>query len=426
MTATEFLQLHIFAGMNERLNPRDIAIDDFEYALPDERIAKYPLKERDQSKLLLWQAGNIQEDIFKNIGQYLPSDTLLVFNNSKVVACRLFFQKESGGIIEVFALEPHEQYADITEAMRQTGHIHYKCLIGGASKWKHGTVLKKLSHTDDGTLTLEASIVERRSDCFVVALSWYPAHLCFADVLHISGQIPIPPYLHRDAEESDKERYQTVYAAHDGSVAAPTAGLHFTPALLQMLSEQGIRQAFTTLHVGAGTFMPVKSNTMEGHHMHVEFLEASIAFLEQLKNAATIIPVGTTAMRTLESLYWMGVKVLQNPGITYPQLEMKQWEVYDTFATKEIHKEKAINALIQWLQNAEKNRIIARTQIMIAPGYQFGICNGLITNFHQPKSTLLLLIAALTGSSWKEIYRYALENNFRFLSYGDSSLLLPG
>lgn len=411
--------------MNERLNPREIAIDDYAYELPDDKIAKYPLKERDQSKLLLWLKDEIQEDIFQNIGEYLPADSLLVFNNSKVVACRLFFQKESGGTIEVFALEPHEQYADITEAMHQTGHILYKCLIRGASKWKDGLVLKKVTKSDVTPLTIEASILERRPDCFVVSLSWHPAHLSFADVLHISGQIPIPPYLHRESEESDKERYQTVYAAHDGSVAAPTAGLHFTPNLLQKLDKLGIRQAFTTLHVGAGTFMPVKSSTMEGHNMHFEFLEASIEFLEQLKEAGTIIPVGTTAMRTLESLYWMGVKVLQNPNISHAQLEMKQWEVYDAIANLRFPKNEALHALINWLQNAGKGKIMARTQIMIAPGYKFGICKGLITNFHQPKSTLLLLVSALIGEDWQKVYNHALSNDFRFLSYGDGSLLLP-
>jgi S-adenosylmethionine:tRNA ribosyltransferase-isomerase len=419
--------MHIFAVMNERLNPRNIAIEDYHYDLPDERIARYPLAERDFSKLLVWKQGEIQEDAFRNVGSHLPEKTMLVFNNSKVVESRLFFQKDSGGIIEVFALEPHEQYADITQAMHQTGSILYKCLIGGASKWKHGMVLAKNAGLEDGSaIRLAATMLERRPDCFVILLEWSPAHLSFAELLHALGQIPIPPYLHREAEESDKERYQTVYASQDGSVAAPTAGLHFTPALLQQLSLKGIGQAYTTLHVGAGTFMPVKSQSMEGHDMHAEFMEASLPFLQQIKEAPLIIPVGTTAMRTLESLYWMGVKTILNPAISFPELEMKQWEVYDLLSQHTFSKEEALEALIQWLRNNGRNQLVIRTQILIAPGYTFGICKGLITNFHQPKSTLLLLIAALMGDAWKQVYAYALEKDFRFLSYGDSSLLLTG
>ena len=406
------------------LHPRDLKITDFTYELPDERVARYPLPERDASKLLVYRGGQIGESQYRRIADHLPPGSLLVFNNSRVVEARLLFQKPSGGMIEVFALEPHEQYADITTAMNQTGSILYKCLIGGASKWKHGMVLLK-EVTDEGQqVRIEARIAERRSDCFVIELSWAPAVLSFATVLHLAGQIPIPPYLHRDAEDSDRDRYQTVYAEADGSVAAPTAGLHFTPALLAELKARGFGEAFTTLHVGAGTFMPVKSHTMAGHEMHAEFLEASVALLEQLRQAATVIPVGTTAMRTLESLYWMGVKAWHRPDIDLAGLEMQQWEVYDEWMGRAVDKNLALEALAKWLQARGMHQLVIKTRIIIAPGYRFGICKGLITNFHQPQSTLLLLVAALIGEDWRKVYDYALGHDFRFLSYGDGSLLV--
>jgi S-adenosylmethionine:tRNA ribosyltransferase-isomerase len=341
-----------------------------------------------------------------------------------VVEARLLFQKPTGGIIEVFALEPHEQYSDITTAMNQTGEIFYKCLIGGASKWKHGMVLKKEVVEDGKLISLEARIAERRSDCFVLHLSWNPGHYSFAGVLHLAGQIPIPPYLHREAEASDSERYQTVYAEAEGSVAAPTAGLHFTKRLLKELQGRGFSLAYTTLHVGAGTFMPVKSATMEGHEMHAEFLEAGVDLLEKLRNAEMVIPVGTTAMRTLESLYWMGVKAFHHPEVSLAELEMQQWEVYDTWMEQAVDKGVAMQALIDWLHRAGLGQLVIKTRIIIAPGYRFGICQGLVTNFHQPQSTLLLLVSALIGEDWETVYDYALANDFRFLSYGDGSLLL--
>jgi S-adenosylmethionine:tRNA ribosyltransferase-isomerase len=347
-----------------------------------------------------------------------------VFNNSRVVEARLLFTKPSGGIIEIFALEPHEQYSDITTAMNQTGHILYKCLVGGASKWKHGMVLEKRMPYNGYELTLEAIISERRPDCFVIQLTWNADNLSFAGLLHEAGKIPIPPYLHREAEELDDQRYQTVYAKADGSVAAPTAGLHFTPALLDELRQKGFQTAFTTLHVGAGTFLPVKSSTMQHHEMHAEFLEVDSDLLDALLQSETIIPVGTTAMRTLESIYWMGVKIIQQPNISLTALEMDQWEVYDSLSKISVSKHDAIFAVKKWLQQAGMHQLIIKTRILIAPGYRFGICNGLITNFHQPKSTLLLLVAALVGDDWKKIYQYALEQDFRFLSYGDGSLLM--
>ena len=407
------------------MHPKDIAISDFTYNLPDDRIARYPLEQRDESKLLLYGKGAISEDHFYSLATHLPAGSLLVFNNSKVIEARLLFEKPTGGVIEIFALEPHEQYADITTAMNETGSILYKCMVGGASKWKHGMVLEKHTLHEGKPIAVTAAIAEKRADCFVIRFSWEPAALAFAQVLHVLGEIPIPPYLHRAAEESDATRYQTIYARQDGSVAAPTAGLHFTDRVFADLARHGMRTAFTTLHVGAGTFKPVKSATMAGHDMHAEFMEIDPAFLQQLMDAACIIPVGTTSMRTLESIYWMGVKVLLNPQISLLELEIQQWEVYDHLMPHRAGKKEVLQALQQWMQHQGLHRLIVKTSIIIAPGYSFGLCQGLITNFHQPNSTLLLLVAALIGEDWKRVYRYALDNGFRFLSYGDSSLLLP-
>ncbi|CAN5749419.1 S-adenosylmethionine:tRNA ribosyltransferase-isomerase [soil metagenome] len=436
------------------MHPKDLVIQDFTYDLPDERVAKYPLASRDESKLLLYKKGDICETIFSNIATELPEGCLLVFNDSKVVEARLLFKKKSGGIIEIFALEPHEQYADITTAMNTNGSIQYKCLVGGAGKWKRGMVLTKEVLHNESIIHIEATITERRADCFIIELKWTPADLPYAEILHAAGNIPIPPYLHRDADDSDTERYQTIYALADGSVAAPTAGLHFTPQSMQSLSAKNIEQAYVTLHVGAGTFMPVKSATMQDHNMHAEFIDVSIDLLKKLIVHNTIIPVGTTSMRTIESLYWMGFKALINPVITLQDICIEQWDPYEAIdagsifkvntvknvntiehaingdasapnALSVIDKKTALQALIQWLESHKMQRLIVKTQILIAPGYQFKIANALITNFHQPESTLLLLVSALIGDDWKKVYSYAMANDFRFLSYGDSSLLFP-
>lgn len=408
------------------MHPKDISITDYTYDLPDEKIARYPLAERDASKLLLYRKGQISESRFRHLADFVPAKTLLVFNNSKVVEARLLFEKATGGIIEIFALEPHEQYADITTAMNVTGSILYKCMVGGASKWKHGMVLQKQSATNDGqVITVNASIVEKRSDCFVIQFEWQPASLAFAQILHVLGEIPIPPYLQRAAETSDQTRYQTIYAKNDGSVAAPTAGLHFSEPVFDALHQNGVNLAFTTLHVGAGTFKPVKASTMAGHEMHAEFIEVDAAFLRQLLQSPTVIPVGTTSMRTLESVYWMGVKAFHDTHVELTDLEITQWEVYDVLAAKAVDRNEALRALLHWMESRNMGQLIVKTSIIIAPGYMFRICDGLITNFHQPNSTLLLLVAALIGPDWKKVYAYALENDFRFLSYGDSSLLLP-
>ncbi len=407
------------------MHPGELFIKDFTYDLPEERIAQYPLAERDASKLLVYRQGQIENSHYKNLAGLLPQDSLLVFNNSRVIEARIFFQKETGGKIEIFVLEPDEKGLDITKAMSTETSIYYRCMVGGASKWKTGILLQKKVETNSHSFILSAENLGRFEDTYRIRFSWMPAHLTFAEILHAAGEIPIPPYLQRQAEPSDSVTYQTVYARADGSVAAPTAGLHFTPALLKDIEHQKIGKAFLTLHVGAGTFLPVKSETISGHQMHAEFIEADENLLRQLRDAVKVIPVGTTSMRTLESLYWMGVKAFHQPEITLAELEIKQWEVYEKWMQRSVSKQEAMQALIDWLKGNNQEKIITKTQIIIAPGYAFGLCKGLITTFHQPQSTLLLLVSALIGADWRRIYDFALENEYRFLSYGDGSLLLP-
>ncbi len=407
------------------MNTRSISISDYTYTLPEEKVARYPLQERDASKLLVYNNGNIAEDIYRNIASYLPENCLLVFNNTRVIEARLLFQKPSGGIIEIFCLEPGDMYADVTTGMLQQGKVQWKCLIGGASKWKSGQVLQKNIQYNNKNILLEARYIEKQTDCFVIELQWTPAHLSFAEILHAAGIIPLPPYIKRNAETTDKERYQTVYAEHDGSVAAPTAGLHFTPAIFEKLLQKNIQHSFVTLHVGAGTFKPVKSETMEGHEMHAEFIDVTKENIEQLLQFSNnTIAVGTTSARTLESLYWMGVKTIVDADIAEDNLQLTQWEVYDKLQQLHFTAKEALESLLRWMDRKSLQRIYSKTQILIAPGYAFKIIKGLVTNFHQPNSTLLLLVAALTGNNWKNIYAYALENDFRFLSYGDGCLII--
>lgn len=406
------------------MHPKELSIIDFTYELPDERIARYPLAERDQSKLLIYRNGQISETIYAELAAHIPANSLLVFNNTKVVEARLLFEKPNGGRIEIFCLEPHEQYGDITTAMLQKGKVWWKCLVGGAKKWKEGALISQIEKYDSSEITLTARKIEQYADAYLIELSWDDADMSFAELLHVAGVIPLPPYLNRAAEESDQERYQTIYAKHDGSVAAPTAGLHFTNSLFAKLTQKNIRHSFVTLHVGAGTFKPVKSATMQDHEMHAEFIDVSAAFIEQLlqETAGPVIAVGTTSLRTLESLYWLGVKTKLDPHISAEALTIKQWEPYE-LAEYNFSAAEALTALLDWLQQNQADRLITKTQIIIAPGYTFRIIKGLITNFHQPQSTLLLLVAAITGDNWKKIYQYALDHQFRFLSYGDGSLL---
>lgn len=403
---------------------KNISIRDYSYTLPEEKIAAFPLPDRDASRLLVYNGNQISENSFRNLASYLPPGSLLVFNNTKVVEARLLFQKPSGGNIEIFCLEPGPGYADITTGMLSTGKVIWKCLIGGASKWKPGQVLQKTIHSNHQALLLEARYLEKEADSFLIELSWSPAERSFAEVLHLAGQIPLPPYIKRKPASSDEQRYQTVYAQHDGSVAAPTAGLHFTPAVLSSLSGRNIQQSFVTLHVGAGTFKPVKAATMEGHEMHAEWIDVPRSAIEQLLGQDSTIAVGTTSARTLESLYWLGLKTIVQPDIDAAALLLGQWEVYDELSSLNAGKDESLLALLRWMDHHKTDRLITRTQLLIAPGYRFRVINGLITNFHQPASTLLLLVAALAGDAWKDIYQYALDNDFRFLSYGDSSLLM--
>ncbi len=404
----------------DKMNPKNLSINDYIYDLPDEKIAKYPLQKRDESKLLIYKSGVITESFYKDVATKIPANSLLIFNNTKVVEARLLFEKNTGSIIEIFCLEPSEVYTDITTAMLQKESVQWKCLVGGAKKWKEEALNKYLLGDD---CVLSAKKIEKRNDYFLIEFSWSKESLSFAEVLHLAGEIPLPPYLNRDVEQNDKETYQTVYAKQDGSVAAPTAGLHFTNEIFTSLKNKNIDKNFVTLHVGAGTFKPVKADTMDEHEMHAEFIDVSIALIEKIisKLDEKIIAVGTTSLRTIESLYWLGVKVSQQFKIESKQLTIEQWDCYEL--PQNIDTKIALEALVNWMKKNDLKRIITKTQIIIAPGYTLRIANGLITNFHQPKSTLLLLVAAIVGDDWRNIYNYALENEYRFLSYGDGSLL---
>jgi len=402
---------------------QNIRIKDYAYDLQEDRIAKYPLEERDSSKLLIYREGIIDEDIYSNIEKYIPENSLLIFNDTKVIHARIYFQDPVGGKIEIFCLEPAEENTDPILLMTQTSSVVWKCLVGRAKKWKE-KILKL--HLDQ--FTINAEIIERSGDTFIIKFSWEPEDLSFAEILEQIGEMPIPPYLKRESEEIDTDRYQTVYAKQNGSVAAPTAGLHFTPHIFDALSLKGIKNDYVTLHVGAGTFKPVKSETMQGHEMHSEWIDVSILTIEniiyvlnKIEPKGKIIAVGTTSLRTLESLYWMGVKANDSLDVRIQDLEVKQWDPYQL--KNELSSVEALNSLMAWMKQNNKKRLVCKTQVIIVPSYHLKIADALITNFHQPNSTLLLLVAAVTGFNWKQIYNYALENNFRFLSYGDGSLL---
>ncbi|MFC6997867.1 S-adenosylmethionine:tRNA ribosyltransferase-isomerase [Rufibacter roseus] len=406
-------------------NPRQIAISDFTYDLPDELIAQYPLEARDQSRLLLYKNGRIADHQFKDLPSVLPPQSLLVFNDTKVVQARLRFQKPTGGTIELFCLEPLEPVRELQGAMQQTQSVVWKCLVGNNKRWREGRLELPLgSQPQDGTLWAER--LAPAEEGFAIHFTWSPGHKTFAEVLELVGLLPLPPYMNRDAQPEDQERYQTVYASEQGAVAAPTAGLHFTPQVLEQLQKQGHQQAFVTLHVGAGTFKPVKAELMEYHYMHGEQMSVSRAFVEQLLHRLQhpIIPVGTTSMRTLESLYWLGAGL--SLGLL-PQDEeeqhVPQWFPYDVKTN--LSAQESLESVLQHMDRHRISHLQANTRILIAPGYKFRLCNGIVTNFHQPQSTLLLLVSAMIGSSWQKVYKHAVANNYRFLSYGDSSLLLP-
>lgn len=398
-----------------------IRIEEFNYPLPDERIAKFPLTKRDESKLLVYRNGKIDEAVFKQLSDYLPQGSMLVYNNTRVIQARMLFQKETGAQIEVFCLEPVIPH-DYALVFQQTESCSWLCLVGNLKKWKEGA-LHKTIRMDDKEVVLSAERIKTTGDSHLVRFSWNNPQVTFAELLDAAGILPIPPYLHRETRESDLQTYQTVYSKIKGSVAAPTAGLHFTSEVLAGLDAKGFTREEVTLHVGAGTFKPVKSEVIGDHEMHTEFISVRRSAIESIRtNLGRIIAVGTTSVRTLESLYYMGRTLVNNPDATSEELVVTQWTPYND--TEEVPAHEALTALLNYLDRNQTDTLLSATQIMIAPGYEFKIVKGIITNFHQPKSTLLLLISAFVNGNWKSIYNYALDNDFRFLSYGDSSLLL--
>ena len=418
------------------MNPRSIRISDYNYPLPEERIAKFPKAERDQSKLLIYRQGNVSEDVFCHLSSHLPQGALMVFNNTKVIQARLHFHKPSGALIEVFLLEPARP-ADYEQMFQTSESCAWLCLVGNLKKWKEGTLLRQLD-IGGQTVELTARRVGEQGTSQLVEFRWNGTKASFADILDAAGELPIPPYLNRETQASDLTTYQTVYSKIKGSVAAPTAGLHFTDRVLADLDRHGIEREELTLHVGAGTFRPVKSQLIGDHPMHTEYIAVRRHTIERLlAHDCHAIAVGTTSVRTLESLYYMGLKVLRNPDIEEHQLHVDQWEPYDdassTTATvardgRETHAigvRESLEALLQWMLCRNLSVLHSSTQIIIAPGYHYHIVRMLITNFHQPQSTLLLLVSAFVKGDWHRIYDYALSHDFRFLSYGDSSLLIP-
>jgi len=402
----------------DKNNP--VYINNFDYELLDERIAKFPLPQRDASKLLIYNKGKISESVFSNLADYLPENSLLICNNTRVIQARLIFQKLTGARIEVFCLEPSEP-VDYALSLGATETCVWKCMIGNLKKWKGETLTRTFDENGIST-ELKAELLESENDVHLVRFSWNNPEKHFAEILEKAGELPIPPYLHRKTEESDKTTYQTVYSKVEGSVAAPTAGLHFTPEVFDSLKKKNVEIQELTLHVGAGTFQPVKSENANDHQMHAEVIEVNKTTIEKLiKNLGNIIAVGTTSMRTLESLYFIGLKIAENPNIEHFYIpQMIPYENESQTSPME-----ALKLVLDYMNKRGMNNIHASTQIMIKPGYEFRIVNGLITNFHQPKSTLMLLVSAFVNGNWRAIYDYALSNNFRFLSYGDSSLLLP-
>ena len=418
---------------------KHICISEYNYPLPDERIAKFPLTERDHSKLLLYKHGEVSEDIFYNLPKHLPTGALMVFNNTKVIQARMHFRKETGALIEVFLMEP-AQPTDY-ELMFQANHeCAWFCMVGNLKKWKEGSLIRAFEIKGQKltlTATMDRSKVQEQvgGTNHWIRFEWDNESISFAEILEAVGELPIPPYLNRATEESDKETYQTVYSKIKGSVAAPTAGLHFTDKVLNALDEYGVDREELTLHVGAGTFKPVKSKEIEGHSMHTEFVVVRRQTLEKLlMHACQAVAVGTTSVRTLESLYYMGVKLALSSDMAEKDLHVNQWEPYDLphnaeglveVDGKAVTAEEAIRQLLDYLDKDGLNVLHSSTQIIIAPGYTYKIVKALVTNFHQPQSTLLLLVSAFVKGDWRKVYDYALSHDFRFLSYGDSSLLIP-
>lgn len=400
---------------------KQISIEDFTYNLPHERIARYPLEKRDDSSLLVYRQGTIRKDNFYNIAGKLPADSLVVFNNTRVVQARLLFQKETGARIEVFILEPHGPVKDIQQAFQQKNQSSWFCLVGNAKKWKEGELPL---HTSQG-MCLKARKGEKLRDGYIIHFSWDNADLSFAEILEDAGKTPLPPYIDRQAEEDDKQRYQTIFARYEGSVAAPTAALHFSDGVMQSLAARNIVPAYLTLHVGAGTFKPVSAKSMGDHHMHKEQIVVHRDAITALRDYCNknIICVGTTSLRTMESLYWLGVKMQQGYEPGEEGFSIHQWEPYEHVSSQLPSPEEALDTILRHMDSHGLTGLHGETSLIIVPGYRIRMAHVLITNFHQPGSTLLLLVAAFIGNDWRKVYDFALENDFRFLSYGDSCLL---
>ncbi|MDF9829315.1 S-adenosylmethionine:tRNA ribosyltransferase-isomerase [Parabacteroides sp. PF5-6] len=399
-----------------------IRIENYDYPLPDERIAKFPLEKRDESKLLLYKEGEIGESRFKHLTEYLPEGALLVFNNTRVIRARLLFHKDTGARIEIFCLEPAEP-RDYAQIFQQRERCSWICMIGNLKKWKEGKLTRMVEIAGESVVFC-AEKKESFGDTHRIEFSWDQSKYTFAELIEAAGVLPIPPYLHRETEESDLQTYQTVYSKVKGSVAAPTAGLHFTDDVFKQLKEKGFETEELTLHVGAGTFKPVKSETIEGHEMHTEYISVPRSVIRHIREkAGNIIAVGTTSVRTLESLYYIGVRLASTPDASSEELVVDQWMPYQP-ENNRLPVEEALQNILDYLDRHNADRLLTATQILIAPGYTFKVVRGIITNFHQPKSTLLLLISAFVKGGWRPLYDYALAHDFRFLSYGDSSLLL--
>jgi S-adenosylmethionine:tRNA ribosyltransferase-isomerase len=398
---------------------QNILIREYDYELTPERIAAFPLAERDQSKLLVYRNGSIIDEQFARLDQQLPENSLLILNDTRVIEARILFQKTTGGQIEIFCLEPFQQ--SIEQSLTQQHSVQWNCLIGGASKWKPGQVLVKQIGVGDVAVRLTAKYISRQSDSFIIEFNWTPGEISFAEVIHNAGAIPLPPYIRRAVVSEDKERYQTIFSKHEGSVAAPTAALHFSEKVFNSLEEKHISIGKITLHVGAGTFKPVKTEDVAEHIMHEEPFTVSKKVLEEILSAPITIAVGTTSLRTLESIYWMGLKLMKEENT---QWKLAQWEAYELDKKyPDISDDESIRAIINYMTENNLNLLHCRTSLIIVPGYRFRIPSALVTNFHQPQSTLLLLVSAFIGEDWKKVYKHAMENNYRFLSYGDSSLL---
>lgn len=395
-------------------------VENYLYRLPEEKIARFPLPERDLSKLLVSRKGTIESSIFRNLPHYLPEGSLLIFNDTKVVPARLLFKKKTGAVIEVFCLDPYDP-AEYSESFSRHDECRWKCLIGNKKRWKGG-YLEECRETYPGTVTLKA-FLESADDAEFVHFMWDDPRFSFADILSIFGNVPLPPYIKRDPVAEDRERYQTIYAKYDGSVAAPTAGLHFTDRVIRSLSEKNIGITYLTLHVAAGTFRPVKHSDIRMHEMHTEHFSVTYDFVRLLlKHTGPVVPVGTTSVRTMESLYIIGTRILEgNQSETLFFIDQWDWKN----VPKGLHRKEVLTALADWMQANKMDKIHASTRLMIIPGFSFALADAMITNFHQPGSTLLMLVAAYTGEHWKTIYNYALENEFRFLSYGDACLIFP-